>query len=422
MARNKKTKVEYQRKINLLLKCDMYKADNKKLPISEKEYQDLKDEILILESRYPSIKKIAENSVIRAEQRYPDGRIYKGAIKSAEQQIPHGDGFMCLNRHDSDPESKKFGTKLTDNPWVYTGEFKNGVFDGQGEYISKGNYSYKGEWKKSHFNGKGKFVDEKENDIYEGEFVNDERHGYGVSVTANQSKYEGQWKDNVPNGKGKITYLKDFEENEKGTVWKGIFKDGQMHGKFEITFSDGDIIDSVFVNGVRTIAEYRDERKILLKNIKYLDADFLEKASDHLKKDKKFILKAVKINGLALEYADDSLKKDKEVVLAAMKENPRAMMDADDSLMTDKELVLMGFNCDVELLDFAADSLKKDRKFILQLVKKDGFALVYTNNSLKKDKEVVIAAIKENDKALQFAHKSLWKDPDILAILNKKKK
>ena len=397
MARNKKTKVEYQRKINLLLKCDMYKADNKKPPISEKEYQDLKDEILILESRYPSIKKIAENSVIRAEQRYPDGRIYKGAIKSAEQQIPHGDGFMCLNRHDSDPESKKFGTKLTDNPWVYTGEFKNGVFDGQGEYISKGNYSYKGEWKKSHFNGKGKFVDEKENDIYEGEFVNDERHGYGVSVTANQSKYEGQWKDNVPNGKGKITYLKDFEENEKGTVWKGIFKDGQMHGKFEITFSDGDIIDSVFVDGVRTIAEYRDERKTLLKNIQYSDASFLEEARDHLKKDKKFILKAVKINGLALEYADDSLKKDKEVVLAAMKENPRAMMDADDSLMTDKEVVLMGFNYDVELLDFAADSLKKDRKFILQLVKKDS-------------------------DAFEFADESLKKDPDILAILNKKKK
>jgi len=396
MARNKKTKVEYQRKINLLLKCDMYKADNKKLPISEKEYQDLKDEILILESRYPSIKKIAENSVIRAEQRYPDGRIYKGAIKSAEQQIPHGDGFMCLNRHDSDPESKKFGTKLTDNPWVYTGEFKNGVFDGQGEYISKGNYSYKGEWKKSHFNGKGKFVDEKENDIYEGEFVNDERHGYGVSVTANQSKYEGQWKDNVPNGKGKITYLKDFEENEKGTVWKGIFKDGQMHGKFEITFSDGDIIDSVFVNGVRTIAEYRDERKILLNNINYSDASFLEKASDHLKKDKKFILKAVKLNGLALEYADDSLRKDKEVVLAAMKENPRAIYDADDSLMTDKEIILIGFNYSSELLECAADTLKKDKKFILQLVKKDG-------------------------DALEFADESLKKDPDILAILNKMK-
>ena len=396
MARNKKTKVEYQRKINLLLKCDMYKADNKKPPISEKEYQDLKDEILILESRYPSIKKIAENSVIRAEQRYPDGRIYKGAIKSAEQQIPHGDGFMCLNRHDSDPESKKFGTKLTDNPWVYTGEFKNGVFDGQGEYISKGNYSYKGEWKKSHFNGKGKFVDEKENDIYEGEFVNDERHGYGVSVTANQSKYEGQWKDNVPNGKGKITYLKDFEENEKGTVWKGIFKDGQMHGKFEITFSDGDIIDSVFVNGVRTIAEYRDERKILLNNINYSDASFLEEASDHLKKDKKFILKAVKLNGLALEYADDSLRKDKEVVLAAMKENPRAIYHADDSLMTDKEIILIGFNYSSELLECAADTLKKDKKFILQLVKKDG-------------------------DALEFADESLKKDPDILAILNKMK-
>ena len=249
MARNKKTKVEYQRKINLLLKCDMYKADNKKLPISEKKYQDLKDEILILESRYPSIKKIAENSVIRAEQRYPDGRIYKGAIKSAEQQIPHGDGFMCLNRHDSDPESKTFGAKLTDNPWIYTGEFKNGVFDGQGEYISKGNYSYKGEWKKSHFNGKGKFVDEKENDIYEGEFVNDERHGYGVSVTANQSKYEGQWKNNQSNGKGKLTFLKKSKLHEKGKIMEGNFKNGRLHGIFKISYPDGEVIKAKYDMG-----------------------------------------------------------------------------------------------------------------------------------------------------------------------------
>ena len=313
---------------------------------------------------------------------FPDGCKYTGMTKkdpkNNKKLIPHGLGFAIW------PDKQS-----------YKGQYKNGTFDGWGHYTAPNSHEFIGVWKAG-FIAKGEW---KKNDgqHYVGDFKKSQFHGTGTMNYSGNYKYEGQWKDNVPNGKGKITYLKDFEENEKGTVWKGIFKDGQMHGKFEITFSDGDIIDSVFVNGVRTIAEYRDERKILLKNIKYSDADFLEKASDHLKKDKKFILKAVKINGLALEYADDSLKKDKEVVLAAMKENPRAMMDADDSLMTDKEVVLMGFNYDVELLDFAADSLKKDRKFILQLVKKDS-------------------------DAFEFADESLKKDPDILAIRNKKKK
>ena len=45
--------------------------------------------------------------------KWSDGRIYKGAIKSADQQIPHGHGFMCLNRTDIDVESETFGKKLT---------------------------------------------------------------------------------------------------------------------------------------------------------------------------------------------------------------------------------------------------------------------------------------------------------------------
>ena len=168
--RNKKTKNEYHKKRQLLTSYDFYKAKHKKLPVSEEEYQELKDEILILESRYPSIKKMGDDLVIRATLNYPDGRTYKGAIKSAEQQIPHGHGYMYLSATDINFESTTFGKKLTDNPWDYVGEFKNGVFDGQGEYNCEGNYSYKGEWKKSHFYGKGKLILNKTNEVYEGEF------------------------------------------------------------------------------------------------------------------------------------------------------------------------------------------------------------------------------------------------------------
>ena len=259
--RNKKIKNDYHKKRQLLTSYDFYKAKHKKLPVSKEEYQNLLDEILILESRYPSIKKMGDDLVIRAELNYPDGRTYKGAIKSAEQQIPHGHGYMYLSSVDLNIDSKTFRKKLTDNPWDYVGEFKDGVFDGQGEYKCEGNYSYKGEWKKSHFHGKGKLVIEKTKEVYEGEFVNSKKNGYGILIVSDQFKTEGKWKDDQLHGKGKITFLKDIDDEEKGTIIKGNFRKGNIHGSSEIIYPDGDILDCINVNGVRTKAKFRGDKK-----------------------------------------------------------------------------------------------------------------------------------------------------------------
>ena len=245
--RNKKTKSDYHKKRQLLTSYDFYKAKHKKLPVSEEEYQELKDEILILESRYPSIKKMGDDLIIRATLTYGDGRRYTGAIKSAEEQIPHGHGTMSLNDGKLD--------------WNYIGEFKDGVYDGKGEFVSRGYYSYKGEWKKSHFNGKGKFINEQTNETYEGEFVNDKRHGYGVFTLKNEFKLEGQFKDNDAHGKGKITILKDTENETKGTTITGTFKKGLQQGMFEKIFPDGHIVDCMFKDSVCTKAKYRKDKK-----------------------------------------------------------------------------------------------------------------------------------------------------------------
>ena len=259
--RNKKIKNEYLKKRQLLTSYDIYQAKNKKLPVSKDDYQNLKDEILILESRHPSIKEMGDNLVIRGELKYPDGRIYKGAIKSADQQIPHGHGFMCLNSTDIDFESETFGKKLTDNPWDYVGEFKDGVFDGQGEYECKGNYSYKGEWKKSHFHGKGKLILEETKEVYEGEFVDSKKNGYGTLIISDQFKTEGKWKDDKLHGEGKITFLKDIDEEEKGTIIKGNYEKGNLHGPSEKIYPDGDILYCVYDNGVLTKARFKGEKK-----------------------------------------------------------------------------------------------------------------------------------------------------------------
>ena len=259
--RNKKIKNNYLKKRQLLTSYDFYKAKHKKLPVSKDEYQTLKDDILILENLYPSIKKMGDDLIIRATLNYPDGRTYKGAIKSAEQQIPHGHGYMYLSATDINFESKTFGKKLTDNPWDYVGEFKNGVFDGQGEYKCEGNYSYKGEWKKSHFHGRGRYVDEKTKEVYEGDFVESKRNGYGVFIMENEFKLEGQFKENDAHGKGKITILKDSENEEKGTTITGTFKKGLQQGMFKKVYPDGDIMDCMYVDNVCTKAKFKGDKK-----------------------------------------------------------------------------------------------------------------------------------------------------------------
>ena len=44
--RNKKIKNEYLKKRQLLISYEIYQAENKKLPISKDDYQNLKDEII----------------------------------------------------------------------------------------------------------------------------------------------------------------------------------------------------------------------------------------------------------------------------------------------------------------------------------------------------------------------------------------
>ncbi len=72
---------------------------------------------------------------------------------------------------------------------------------------------------------------------------------------------EGQWKDDELHGKGKITYLKDIEDQEKGTIMKGNLKKGNFNGLCEIIYPDGEILDCMYVNGKRTKAKFRGEKK-----------------------------------------------------------------------------------------------------------------------------------------------------------------
>ena len=55
--------------------------------------------------------------------------------------------------------------------------------------------------------------------------------------------------------------MEDIEDQEKGTIMKGNLKKGNFDGLCEIIYPDGEILDCMYVNGKRTKAKFRGEKK-----------------------------------------------------------------------------------------------------------------------------------------------------------------
>ena len=63
---------------------------------------------------------------------------------------------------------------------------------------------------------------------YVGEFKNGMFHGQGIYTWASGSQYVGEWKDDVRHGQGTHTYYED--RHEKWKVIEGIWKEGACRG------------------------------------------------------------------------------------------------------------------------------------------------------------------------------------------------
>lgn len=175
------------------------------------------------------LKKILKTQTLL---KFPDGCKFTGMTKKKENKlIPHGLGFG-----------------LWPDGHSYKGQYKNGQFDGWGNYISPGNYEYYGLWKKNYMNGYGE-IKYSNGQTYKGEFKNSKMHGRGKLTIPGAYIHEGIFKNNNSNGMGKTTYLENFEHHEKGEIREGNFKDGRWHGKFKITFIDGEVLKAKYNMG-----------------------------------------------------------------------------------------------------------------------------------------------------------------------------
>ena len=131
-------------------------------------------------------------------------------------------------------------------------------------------------------------------------------------------------------------------------------------------------------------------------------------ASKDLKKERNFVLEAVKNAGYVLAYSVEEweeLKDDREIVLQAVISDGYALESASEKLQDDKEIVLAAVKNTGYALDFASERLQDDREIVLAAVKNTGYALEFASERLKNDEEIVFEAVKKNGIALGFAGK-----------------
>ncbi len=178
--------------------------------------------------------------------RYDNGLEYTGDWKNG---LPEGDGSLKL------PGGSMF-----------IGEFHLGLPDGTGALQKTDGSMYQGEWRQGQREGLG-IMEYPNGNRYEGEWHAGMREGAGTLLFPSGSRFEGLWKNDVRHGRGELkqktgeTYIGDYANDvphgygtiveSDGTTYAGTFSKGKRHGVGDCTNSAGQSETCVYDKGRR---------------------------------------------------------------------------------------------------------------------------------------------------------------------------
>ena len=100
----------------------------------------------------------------------------------------------------------------------YVGDFKDGLFDGIGVYVTSDGTRYDGEWKNGNFEGHGT-LSFASGARYEGQFRANTLSGFGSMTLPDGARYEGEYVLNTPHGNG-------VYKNATGAIYAGRWTHG----------------------------------------------------------------------------------------------------------------------------------------------------------------------------------------------------
>lgn len=115
------------------------------------------------------------------------------------------------------------GRLVLENRFEYAGEFRAGLFSGEGELRFADGGRYRGAFQNDRFEGLG-LLEFANGARYAGEFARGRFSGAGTYVFASGSRYEGEFADGRMHGAGRF-------EGGDGSLYEGGFRSGRKHGR-----------------------------------------------------------------------------------------------------------------------------------------------------------------------------------------------
>jgi len=208
-----------------------------------------------------------------------DCRNGKGSIDcTSRQEITERDPVRRIPARTSTP----------DNIYKYTGNFKDGKYDGQGVLSFVRGDKYEGQFKDGKYYGEGA-LSNANGDVYTGQFKYGNYDGQGTLKYAGGGTYTGQFSNGLPDGKGTKTcsngdtydgqfsagrflngqgtetandgsrfsghfkdgqYVQGAMNKTNGEKYSGQFKEGKYDGQGVMTSANGDKLTGLFENGL----------------------------------------------------------------------------------------------------------------------------------------------------------------------------
>ena len=174
----------------------------------------------------------SEPIIISPDAVLPDGSVYSGDVRDGKFQ---GQGTLKYEGGD-----------------YYQGNFKQGIFHGEGLFVSSDGISYQGVFHNGSATGRFIVLDERSNSRFEGELKDWLYHGQGEYSSA-EFEYKGRFLNGLLDGSGFYT-LAD------GSTYDGEFSKGNFSGYGKYISSTGDQYEGEFSDGFYSgKGEYKNE-------------------------------------------------------------------------------------------------------------------------------------------------------------------
>lgn len=145
------------------------------------------------------------------------------------------------------------------------------------------------------------------------------------------------------------------------------------------------------------------------------NAQWIVRASDYLRNDKTFVLRAVQIDGRVFSWVEEALKADRDFVLKEVaKRSCYGFFGVSKVLLSDREFVFEAVRSSRYALGRATDELCADQEVVIEAIKHDGDAFQYAAASLQGDRDFVLRVVSHNGCALRHASEVLKRDITLL--------